>query len=350
MAGQRPGCDTVIRLGTCFKNTLSRPAMSAILVLTERLPEAGMRKLAERPEVAVCVLPAPSALELARALPGADGVIMVMEQPALTAELIDCSPRLRVACRMGAGYDNFDVAALTRRRIPLATTGIANAHTVAEHALYLMLALAKRGPALDRAVKNGGWPRSFGAVELAGLSCLVVGYGLIGRQVARLAAAFGMRIVVVDPQVPQDVVAVDGFERADSLPAGLAVADFIVLACALTPATRHLIDATSLAQMKPDAFVVNVARGEIIDEKALAAALHDRRLGGAGLDVFEAEPPRAGNPLLVRDDVVLTPHTAAYLRTAFDRTALACAENALAGLDGTLDPSLVVNAEVLRQE
>lgn len=324
--------------------------MSATLVLTERLPEIGMRKLAEHPEVALCVLPAPSALELARALPGADGVILVMEQPALTAELVDRSPRLRVACRMGAGYDNFDVAALTKRRIPLVTAGVANARTVAEHALYLMLALAKRGPALDRAVKSGAWPRSFGAVELTGLSCLVVGYGRIGREVARLAAAFGMRIVAVDPHLPQDAVAQDGFERADSLPAGLALADFVVLACALTPATRHLIDTTSLAQMKPGAFVVNVARGQIIDERALAAALNDRRLGGAGLDVLEVEPPRADNPLLVRDDVVLTPHTAAYARTAFDRTALACAENALAGLDGTLDPSLVVNAEVLRQE
>jgi len=324
--------------------------MFATLVLTERLPESGMRKLAERPEVALCVLPTPTAPELARALPGADGVIMVMEQPALTAELLDRSPRLRVACRMGAGYDNFDVAALTKRRIPLVTTGVANARTVAEHALYLMLALAKRGPALDRAVKSGAWPRSFGAVELADLACLVVGYGRIGREVARLAAAFGMRIVVVDPQLPQHADAQQRFERADSLAAGLALADFVVLCCALTPATHHLIDAASLARMKPGAFVVNVARGQIIDERALAAALNAGRLGGAGLDVLETEPPLASNPLLARDDVVLTPHTAAYARTAYERTALACAQNALAGLDGTLDPALVVNAEVLHQE
>lgn len=321
---------------------------NSTLVLTEPLPAPGMRVLETRPDVRLLVLPAPTEAALARALPGADGVVMVMEQPALTAPLIGLAPRLRIACRMGAGYDNFDVAALTRRRIPLATTGIANAHTVAEHALYLMLALAKRGPALDRAVKSGAWPRGFGAVELPGRTCLVVGYGRIGRQVARLAAAFGMQIVVVDPHVPADAVAREGFERADSLSRGLAQADFVVLACALTPATRHLIDATSLAQMKSGAFVVNVARGQIIDEKALAAALHDGRLGGAGLDVLEAEPPRGGNPLLARDDVVLTPHTAAYTRTAFDRTALACAENALAGLDGKLDPSVVVNAEVLR--
>ena len=324
--------------------------MSATLVLTERLPESGMRKLAEHVEVTVRVLPAPTAIELAGALPSADGVIMVMEQPALTAELIEQAPRLRVACRMGVGYDNFDVAALTQRRIPLATTGTANVQTVAEHALYLMLALAKRGPALDRAVKGGAWPRAFGAVELSGRSCLVVGFGRIGRQVARLAAAFGMRVVVVDPNLSQSEMTGEGFELVDSLSAGLADADFVVLACALTNGTRGLFDAATLAQMKSGAFLVNVARGPIVVESALAAALRDGRLGGAGLDVLETEPPRAGNPLLARDDVVLTPHTAGYTRAAFDRMALVCAENALAGLDGTLDPAQVVNAEVLQRE
>jgi len=325
----------------------SRQSLRATLVLTETLPQAGMRKLAERPEVRLLVLPEPSDAELARALPQADGVIMVMEQPALPAALIERAARLRVACRMGAGYDNIDVQALTRRRIPLATTGAANARTVAEHALYLMLALAKRGPALERAVKGGAWPRGFGAVELAGRSALVVGYGRIGREVARLAAAFEMRIAVVDPHVPSDAVMRDGFVRAASLADGLREADFVVLACALGPATRGLIDAAAFARMKPGAFIVNVARGPVIDEAALVRALAEGRIAGAGLDVLEREPPRAGHPLLSRDDVVLTPHTAAYIDTAFERTALACATNALAGLDGRLGPATVVNPEVL---
>ena len=325
----------------------SRQPPPATLVLTEPLPDAGMRNLAERPGLRLLVLPAPSEAELARALPQADGVIMVMEQPALPAALIKRAPRLRVACRMGAGYDNIDVQALTQRRIPLATTGAANARTVAEHALYLMLALAKRGPVLERAVKGGAWPRGFGAIELAGRSALVVGYGRIGRQVARLAAAFDMRIVVADPHVPVDVVARVGFARAASLAEGLRDADFVVLACALGPATRGLIDAKAFAHMKPGAFIVNVARGPVIDEAALVAALEQGRIAGAGLDVLEREPPRAGHALLSRDDVVLTPHTAAYVETAFERMALACATNALAGLDGALDPTAVVNPEVL---
>jgi D-3-phosphoglycerate dehydrogenase len=321
--------------------------MSAILVLTEPLPAPGARLLAARPDVTVRVLEAPTAGAFRAALPEADGVVMVMEQPALTADLVERAPRLRVACRMGAGSDNFDVPALTRRRIPLATTGGVNAATVAEHALYLMLALAKRGPALDRAVHGGAWPRALGGVELAGLTCLVVGYGRIGREVARRAAAFDMRIVVVDPHVPAAAVERDGHARAGTLAEGLAQADFVVVACALLPSTRGLIGAAALAAMKPSAFLVNVARGPIVDEGALAAALRERRIAGAGLDVLETEPPRAGHPLLGRDDVVLTPHVAALVPAAFDRMAVATAANALAGLDGRLDPACVVNPEVL---
>ena len=134
-----------------------------------------MRLLRARPDVRLQVLHSPVQSELAAALPEADGVVLVMEEPVLTAELVELAKNLRVACRCGAGYDNFDVPALTRRGIPVATTGSANADTVAEHALYLMLALARRGPALDRAVKAGAWPRSFGGIELAGLTCAIVG-------------------------------------------------------------------------------------------------------------------------------------------------------------------------------
>jgi D-3-phosphoglycerate dehydrogenase len=296
-----------------------------------------MRVLEARLDVRVLVLPAPTEAELARALPEADGVVMVMEQPALTARLIDLAPRLRIACRCGAGYDNFDVPALTRRGIPLATTGDANADTVAEHALYLMLALAKRGPALERAVKSGTWPRGFGSVELRGRTCVVVGFGRIGRAIARRAAAFDMKIVAVDPNLP-------GTEKlAEALPQ----ADVVVVACALTPETRGLIGVQALARMKPGAFLVNVARGPIVDEAALVAALEAGQLAGAGLDVLETEPPRRGHPLLARDDVVLSPHVGAFIDTAFERMAVACAQAALAGLDGKLERASVVNPEVL---
>ena len=296
-----------------------------------------MRLLQARPDIHLRILDHPSQSDLARALPEADGVVLVMEQPALTGELIAHATRLRVACRCGAGYDNFDVAALTRRRIPLATTASANAGTVAEHALYLMLALARRGPALDRAVKAGAWPRGFGGVELAGRTCVIVGYGPIGRAIATRVAAFDMKLVIVDPAVPE----------GQELEAALPEADFVVMACALTPQTRHLMNADAFKRMKRSAFLVNIARGPVVDEKALIAALEGGGLAGAGLDVLEQEPPHGANRLLGRGDVVLSPHVAAYIDTAFERMAIACAQNALAGLDGTLDRSSVVNPEVL---
>jgi D-3-phosphoglycerate dehydrogenase len=292
-----------------------------------------MHVLQGRADVRLQVLASPTQAELARALPEADGLIVVMEQPFLSADLVALAPRLRIACRCGAGYDNFDVASLTRRGIPLATTANANADTVAEHALYLMLALARRGPALDRAVKAGGWPRTFGGVELCGRTCAIVGYGRIGRAVARRVAAFDMNIVIVDPRV----------SAAVPLESALPEADFVVLACALTPETTGLMNTATLKRMKRTAFLVNVARGPVVDEKALVAALEARYLAGAGLDVLETEPPQPGNPLLARDDVVLTPHVAAFIDTAYERMAVACAENALAGLDGRLDPANVVN-------
>lgn len=311
---------------------------TSTLVLTETLPEAGMRVLAARADLRVEVLGAPTEAALARALPAADGVVIVMETPRLSADLIEGAARLRIACRCGAGYDNIDVEALTRRGIPLATTASANADTVAEHALYLMLALAKRGPALDRAVKAGAWPRGFGNMELARRSCLIVGYGRIGKAVARRAAAFDMRIIAVDPRLAE----------APSLEEALPQADFVVLACALTPQTRHLINTDALGRMKPGAFLVNVARGAVVDEAALAAALDAGRLAGAGLDVLETEPPRKESPLLARDDVVLSPHVAAFIDTAYERMALACVRNALAGLDGRVERDAVVNPETLR--
>lgn len=316
-----------------------------VVVLTERLPEPGMRILEACGDVDLRVLPEPGEAALAAALAEADAVIMAMEQPALTAALVARAPRLRVACRFGAGYDNLDVAALTARRIPLLTTGGTNAPTVAEQALYLMLALAKRGPVLDRAVKSGRWPRGFGGVELLHKTCAVIGYGYIGRQVATRAAAFGMRVLVVDPHVRPE--AQSGHVHEPDLMRALPQADFVVLACALNNATRGLIGPRTLAVMKPTAFVVNVARGPVVDETALADALERRMIAGAGLDVLQVEPPLPANPLLARDDVVLTPHTAAYIRETFDRVAEVCARNCLAGLAGRPDPAYVVNPSTL---
>lgn len=307
-----------------------------LVLLTEPLPGAGMRRL-DQGAVEARVLARPGAEALAAGIVEADAVVLVNEQPALTPAMIAAAPRLRVACRNGAGFDNFDVPALTARRIPLVTTGSANADAVAEHAIHLLLSLAKRGPAYDRAVKAGIWSRAPGAVELGGKTAAVVGWGRIGQRIGRLADAFGMRVLAVDPAAPAAVPLADA----------LAAADAVLLALPLVPATRHLIDQAALARMKPSAFLVNVARGPVVDQAALATALAEGRLAGAALDVLEQEPPDPADPLLARDDVILSPHVAASCPEAVERVAIACAEAVLAALAGRFDGLTVVNPSVL---
>ncbi len=317
------------------------PTPPPLVLLTEPLPQAGMQRLSGG-TVDIRVLPAPTEAALAAAMPAADAVILVNEHPALTATMIAAAPRLRLACRNGAGFDNFDVAELTRRGIPLVTTGGANADAVAEHAIHLLLSLAKRGPAYDRAVKAGTWPRGVAAVELRDKTAVVVGWGRIGQRIGALARAFGMRVLVVDPGPG----AADGIETAP-LDAALVRADALILALPLTPGTRHLVDAAALARMKSSAFLVNVARGGVVDQAALTAALVAGRLAGAGLDVLEHEPPDPADPLLGLDNVVLSPHVAASCPEAVERVGVACADAVLRGLEGCFDGLTVVNRQVL---
>lgn len=302
--------------------------------------------LQERPDIVIRILARPEQGSLSVAIAEATAVVLVMEQPALTAEMIRRAPSLRVACRCGAGYDNFDVEALTRRGIPLTTSGAANAATVAEHAVYFIFALAKRGPYFDRSVKRGNWKREFGSIELFGRTCLIVGFGRIGKEIGTRVAALGMRVLVFDPHCPKSTIDRSGYLSVPSLEVGLPEADFVVLACALTDQTRGLIDETNISRMKKSAFVVNIARGPVIDNDALRNALADGRIAGAGLDVLQTEPPSLDDPLLQMDQVILSPHIGSYIESAFDRIAIAAARMTLAGLDGRLSAEDVVNPEV----
>lgn len=306
-----------------------------------------MLLLRSRTDVCVEILERPTVEALASALPLAHAVVLVGEQPVLTREMIERAPRLLVAARMGAGFDNFDIAALTARGIPLITTGSANAGAVAEHALYLLLAVARQGPTRHQAVKAGRWQRTFGAIELAGKTCLVVGMGRIGHEIARRATALDMRVIGVDPRLKVGSTGARGVELRASLEVALPEADVVVLACALTAETRGMISDAALARMKPTAFLINVARGPIVDESALALALAQGRLAGAGLDVLTVEPPSFDNPLLSLDNVVFTPHVASHVATVYERMSATCVRSLLAALDGKIDRGMVVNGEVL---
>ena len=286
--------------------------------------------------------------DAATRLAAADAMIL-RGMPFGQAQL-DQAPRLRFVCRHGVGYDSVDVPALTARGVLLGVTPEANAASVAEHALMLMLALARRVVDFNAGVRRGEW-RVRGAsptFELGGATVLLIGFGRIGTRVARLCQAFGMRVLVHDPFVPANTIRGMGCEVVRDRAEGLAAADIVSLHVPSDARNRGMADAAFLAAMKPGAVLVNTARGTLVDEAALEAALRGGSLAAAGLDVLHTEPMVTPPPLLALPNVVVTPHVAASTAQGLRRMAVNAAENVVAFFDGRMDPDAMINPEALR--
>ncbi len=308
-----------------------------------------MALLSARPGIEVVQMLHPPVAEWHAALPGAHGTLCWLER--MDEAALALAPHLRVVSRMGVGYDTVDIAACSARGIPVMVANGSNDLSVAEHAMMLLLAIARRTVDTDQRVKGGDWSLPGGApmVDLAGRTALVVGYGRIGVRVARHLAAFHMRVGVFDPLYSPYRIAADGFVPARDLHASLREADVVTLHCPLTPATHHLMDEAAFATLKPGALLVNTARGPVVKEAALVEALRSGRLAGAGLDVLEVEPAAPGNPLLSLPNVVISPHSAASTVEGMERMARVAVQNILDTLDGHPDPSMMVNPEILRR-
>jgi D-3-phosphoglycerate dehydrogenase / 2-oxoglutarate reductase len=285
--------------------------------------------------------------EYAALLPDYDALV-VRSQVQVDAELIAAGSRLVVIGRAGVGVDNVDLDAATRAGIVVVNAPTGNTIAAAEHTLALLYALARRVAAADASVRRGEWKRSqFTGVELRGKTLGIVGLGKIGQAIAKRARAMEMTVLGVDPFVSAEQAALHGVELVefDEL---LPRADAITLHVPLSRSTRGLIGGNELARMKPGAFVLNVARGGVVDEAALAAALHEGRIGGAGIDVFEQEPP-VGSPLLDAPNTVLTPHLGASTAEAQILVAEEVAAQILDVLDGR-PARYAVNAPLLTPE
>lgn len=256
---------------------------------------------------------------------------------------------LQVVARVGVGYDAVDVPALTRIKVPLMTTGIANSPSVAEQAVFFMMQLSKRAAELDALVKEGRWAQRMQAlpIDLLGKTVLIVGFGRIGTRTAKRCLAMEMNVVVYDPYVKAQAIRAAGCEPTDDLDAAIARADILTLHCPRTPETVGMIGAKRLARMKPTAFLVNTARGGIVDEAALHAALVAGKLAGAGLDVFEREPPPADHPLFKLASVITAPHVAGVTRESVERMGQQAARNVLSVFDGAPIRDNVINPQVL---
>ncbi len=280
--------------------------------------------------------------ELIALLHGIDGAIVSVDP--FTDRVLATAPQLKVISRTGVGYDAIDVKAATARGVVVTTTPGVNRDAVADLALALILCCARRLRENLAEVSRGGWKRHEG-VDLAGKTLGIVGLGTIGKEVAQRAKAFKMRIVAYD--VAQDLPFAEATGVAyRSLTDLLRQSDFVSIHCFLNETTRHLINAERLALMKPTAFLVNTARGGLVDTEALCRALREKRIAGAALDVVEEEPLPADSPLRAFDNVYQTPHAAGSTSDARERSGAMAAENLIRALRGER-PVGIVNPEVL---
>ncbi|MFN2496630.1 MAG: phosphoglycerate dehydrogenase [Pseudonocardiaceae bacterium] len=273
------------------------------------------------------------------ALAGADA-LLVRSATRVDAEALAHGPRLKIVARAGVGLDNVDVPAATERGVMVVNAPTSNIVSAAEHAVALLLAVARRIPAADRSLRGGEWKRSsFSGVELAGKTVGVVGLGKIGQLVAQRLAAFGTRLIAYDPYVSPSRAAQLGIELVD-LDELLSRSDAISVHLPKTPETLGLIGADQLAKTKPGVLIVNAARGGLVDEPALAEAIRDGQVGGAGIDVFATEPCTA-SPLFELPHVVVTPHLGASTAEAQDRAGTDVAHSVALALRGEFVPDAV---------
>jgi D-3-phosphoglycerate dehydrogenase len=290
------------------------------IVVADELPESALELLGSEPGWEVDARSGRSPADLAQALADADA-LLVRSATKVTADLLKRGPRLRIVGRAGTGVDNIDVPAASGRGILVVNAPGANSISVAEHTCALMLALARAVPAADRAMKDGKWEKKkFLGSELRGKTLGIAGLGRIGQEVAHRARAFGMRIVAHDPFISLDIAAGMGVELL-TLDEVCATADFLTLHLPSTPETRHLLNDGQFSRMKPGIRVINTARGDLIDEAALARAIESGTVAAAGLDVFEKEPP-ADWALAKLPQVVATPHIAASTEEAQELVGL----------------------------
>lgn len=318
---------------------------------------AGHKLFDTRPEFERVLFENPSKDDLLRNIADADAVIV--RKVDLPADVIDKATKLKIASRHGVGCENVDVPALTARGIPVTVVGDANSSAVAEHAMMLILAAARRLPkcmALVRTTepdeRNAFLDRRnyLDMMELEGKTLLILGFGRIGRKLAKRCAAFDMDVVIADPFVAAAVVEEAGYRHVSDFTQAIGEADCVVLALPADPKAPPMFQAPEFAAMKEGAIFVNVARGSLVDDADLAAAVKSGHLFNAAIDVWHHMPPELDHPFLELPDMVLTPHCSALTEACLIRMATISVQNVFDFFDGKLDPRLVFNQGVLGQE
>lgn len=319
--------------------------MAKRVLVTEYIHPAGLDLL--KTECELLHPPDISVDTMKRAIADVDAALVRLAP--MSREVIQAGRGLKVIAKHGVGTDSIDIPAATEHGVAVCNTPEANSEAVASLVLGLMLALSRRVVECDAFVRAGGWSDkdSLMGHELFGSTLSVVGLGRIGALLAeKCRAAFGMRVFAYDPYVSQDAMAAMGITRVETVDELMPVADYISLHTPLTPATRGIVGRRQLDLMKPTSYLINAARGPVVDEAALIDALRQGRIAGAALDVFESEPPDLNNPLLQMKNVVLLPHMGGATHQSMEKMAIHSASEILSVLRGDR-PRYLLNPEVL---
>jgi D-3-phosphoglycerate dehydrogenase len=273
--------------------------------------------------------------------------IVLKSKTKITRKIIEAAPGLKIISRTGAGYDNVDVQAASEHNVMVCNLPGINAVSVAEHTMAFILALARKLPEMDACVRGGMWSRrnNNGSVEISGKTLGIIGLGQIGYKVMKMAQAFGMATLAYDPFVRGKYTGDTAF--ACSLEELFEVSDFITVHVPSLAENKHMISESLLGRMKPDAYLVNTSRGDVIDEKALIKVLEQGKIGGAALDVFENEPPEASHPFFNMKNVIMSPHTAALTKECAAKMTIEAVAQVVDCLEGRIPPH-IVNREHIR--
>lgn len=321
--------------------------MKKKILVIQPIHEKALALLDNRPDVSYEIVTDLSEENLLQRVQLVDAI--TVRDAILSKAVIEQATDLKVVSRHGVGYDNIPVGDCSKRFIPVTVVGPVNAVAVAEHTLFLLLSAARVGVQLDHAVRSGNFTvrSTTRSIELNGKTLLLVGFGQIGREVARRATALGMRIVAYDPYANGSADVPVSF--AGSLEEGLKQAHAVSLHVPLTEKTKNILGKRELALLPKGAIVVNASRGGLLDEDSLATAVSSGDLHGAGLDTYGVEPLPVTSPLVANQRIVLSPHSAALTEDTLIAMGVKTVENVLGVLDGEIDPKLVVNFKAITE-
>ena len=318
------------------------------VLVVQGLHDEGIKMLEDRSDIEYKVLISDDENEISEAAKDVHGI--TVRTANITQKVIQNAKNLLVVSRHGVGYDSIDIKKLSEKKIPLTIAAHSNMISVAEHAMFLLLALSKNVFYYDDFTRKADWSSRWDikAWDLAEKNILIIGYGRIGSRVVKRALAFEMKVYVYDPYVDNKIISSSGATPKDNIEDILHEMDAVSIHCPRNVETENMFSKKEFNQMKKTSFIINCARGGIINEKDIYNALDNKDIAGAGLDVFDIEPASKSNPILNLKNVILSPHIAGVTVEATVRMAKETVQNVLDVFDDKVNENVIVNNEILR--